>query len=66
MKTGANRTDQNTIARMHKEGEDAESISHSLQIEIAVVKAFLPKAKESVAKESTGKSKSKLADKFDS
>ena len=58
MKTGANRTDQNTILRMHKEADDADHISHTLQIELDVVKAFLPKAKES-------KSKSKLADNFE-
>jgi len=66
MKAGANRTDQNTIIRLHNEGESAEDISHRLQIEVDVVKSFIPKEKESVVKESTGKSKSKLADKFSS
>lgn len=58
MKTGANRTDQNAIKRMHDDGDDVDHISRTLQIEPDVVKAFIPKAKES-------KSKSKLADKFD-
>jgi len=57
MKAGANTTDRNAIARMAKQGEDAEYISQSLQIELDVVKAFLPKQKEV-------KGKNKLADKL--
>ena len=60
MKSGANKTDQNAIIRLHNNGESVEDISHHLQIEPGVVKSFIPKAKESVSK-----SKSKLADKFD-
>ena len=60
MKSGANRTDQNSITRLHNNGESVEEISHHLQIDEAVVKSFIPTTKESASK-----SKSKLADKFD-
>ena len=55
MKSGANRTDINSIKRMSDNGDDAEHISHALQIHIDVVKSFIPKPKAS-------KSKSKLAE----
>jgi len=59
MKAGANKTDQNAIKRMHEQGDDAEYISNRLQINIDTVNAFLPKEKET-----KGKGKSKLAEKF--
>jgi len=50
MKAGANRTDINLIKKMYDNGETADHISHALQINIDVIKSFLPKAKESKAK----------------
>lgn len=55
MKTGANKSDAVKIKKMAENGDDADYISHALQIEVSVIKSFMPKAKES-------KSKSKLAD----
>jgi len=58
MKLGANITDQNAIARMFNDGDDAEYISNQLQIDIDVVTSFSPTPKEA-------KGKNKLAEKFD-
>jgi len=56
MKAGANRTDIASITQMAKAGDDAEFISRALQVEVKVVKSFMPK-------KDTSKSKAKLADK---
>lgn len=55
MKVGANKSDAVKIKKMAEDGDDAEYISRALQIEVDVVKSFMPKAKES-------KSKAKLAE----
>lgn len=55
MKVGANKSDVVRISKMAKAGDDADHISYVLQIQLSVVKAFMPKKKES-------KSKSKLAE----
>jgi hypothetical protein len=55
MKTGANKSDAVKIKKMAENGDDADYISHALQIELDVVKSFMPKKKES-------KSKAKLAE----
>ncbi len=58
MKSGANRTEQNAIARLSKEGMDPDAISTKLQIKIDCVKSFIPKGKP-------GKKSSKLAAAFE-
>lgn len=55
MKVGANKSDTVKITKMAEAGDDAEHISYVLQIQLSVVKSFMPKKKES-------KSKAKLAE----
>ncbi len=68
MKSGANRKDIITITQLAEQGETAEFISTGLQIDLDVVKGFMPDAtaKESEPKEKTKtkSGKSKLADSF--
>jgi len=55
MKAGANKSDAVKIKNMAENGDDADYISRALQIDVGVIKTFMPKAKES-------KSKAKLAE----
>ena len=57
MKTGANKSDAVKISRMAENGDDADYISHALQIEVDVVKSFMPKPKESKSKSKLGSGK---------
>lgn len=62
MKAGANRSDVILIEKLAEQGETAEFISGSLQINVDVVEAYMSnKPKE---KDKSSKGKSKLAESF--
>lgn len=43
-KMGANKIDQNQIAKLYAAGKSAEEISKTLLIDVKIVEAFKPKA----------------------
>jgi len=62
MKAGANRTDVIAIKKLAEQGENAEFISGSLQIDLSIIEGYM--SDDPVEKDKASKSKSKLAKSF--